>query len=462
VRTTIAACAVALVVGGCGGGRTAGLQLSPCTIGGTANIAAECGNLAVAENPGDPNGNKINIHVAVVRATGPDPKPDPLFDFAGWGGAGVQDDGWLAPKLAEVNRDRDIVFIDQRGTGLSNELICPAPPQQPTPAEANRIAKACAAQIGPNLRYYTSAVAVDDYDQVRAALGYDEINVYGASYGVTLGQIYLLRHGSHVRTVVLDSGSLLDVRIFERIAPNAQRALDLLFARCAADGACSAAFGDVRAQYAKLAARLARTPVALPDTTSKLDEAGLARVIEEMLAFNKPEIPRVIQLAATGHIARAASIVGPPSAETGQLAYMLIVQCSEPWASWRSPYVEQLARGTFMEPVETPAPPVMAAACKAFPPGYAPTDIGRRVHSDVPVLFLQGNEDPADPPASVADARRELPNSRTIVFKASGHGQIGYPCAQHLVTEFIASASAAGLDATCAKSAAELHFDIRF
>ena len=112
----------------------------------------------------------------------------------------------------------------------------------------------CAERIGPNLRHYTTAVAVDDFDQVRAALGYDKINIYGGSYGVTSGQVYLSRHGSHVRGAVFDSGSLLDVHIFERGASNAQRALDLLFTRCAADSACHSAYPDLRRQYERTVA----------------------------------------------------------------------------------------------------------------------------------------------------------------------------------------------------------------
>src|SRR6185295_4374338 len=115
------------------------------------------------------------------------------------------------------------------GTG-SSELACDLPPSFETadPATVTAAARRCAERIGPNLRYYTSAVAVDDVDRVRRALGYRTINIYGGSYGVTTGQIYLLRHGSHVRTAVFDSGSLLDVHIFERELVNKQRALDRL------------------------------------------------------------------------------------------------------------------------------------------------------------------------------------------------------------------------------------------
>jgi len=463
MRTAVAACAAALLAAGCGGGRTGALQLHACTIGGSKAIAAECGNLSVPENPGDPNGHHIPIHVAVVRATGPTAKPDPLFYFSGWGSAGVEDDAQLAPLLVDVNLDHDVVFIDQRGTGLSNRLTCTPPSGSASLAAVTVASRRCAARIGPNLRYYTSAVAVDDYDRVRAALGYDHIDIYGVSYGVTTALIYLQRHGAHVRSVVLDSGSLLDVRIFEQEAPNAQRALDLLFKRCAVDASCSSAYPHLRADYGRLTARVARAPIPIPGTTAKLDEVALASVVESLLAFDKPELPRVVELVSTGHLARAAAIVAPllPSGQQPYLAYQLLIQCSEPWASWRPAQVARLAAGTFLERMQLHGAAIMGAVCKGFPRGYAPAAIGRRVHSQVPVLFLQGDEDPADPPANVTHPQRELPNSRVVVFRASGHGHLSLPCAENLIARFVAEGSAAGLDPTCASSAAiEVQFDV--
>ena len=323
-------------------------------------------------------------------------------------------------------------------------------------------ARRCAARIGPNLRYYTSAVAVDDVDRVRRVLGYEKINIYGGSYGVTTGQIYLLRHGSHVRTAVFDSGSLLDVRIFERVAPNAQRALELLFARCAADTACSTAYPKLRRDFATVQARLADAPIPVPGTPVPLTPATFASAVEELLATSagKAVLPRVIHLVATGRIGRAATLVPTDApAGTSQLAYQLLIQCNEPWASRRPKAVRRLSSGTFLAPAAQLQTRLVRASCRAFPHVRAPAAIGRRVHSPVPVLFLTGNEDPADPPANVAHARRELPNSRTVVFPAAGHGQLGLLCAQNLIAAFVASGRTADLATSCAKTAVQRPFD---
>jgi pimeloyl-ACP methyl ester carboxylesterase len=440
------------------------IALRPCTIGG---LSAQCGTLRVAENQSEPNGKTIPLKVAVFKATSDKPVGDPLFWFAGWGSAGVSDDAAnVVSAFTALNWNRDVVFIDQRGTG-SSELVCRWPvAQQATAATLRRItaaARRCAERIGPNLRYYTSAVAVDDFDQVRQALGYDRINIYGGSYGVTTGQIYLLRHGSHVRSAVFDSGSLLDVHIFEQQPLNKQRVLEQLFARCTADTACNAAYPNLRGEYAQLLTRLARHPIPIPGTELMLDAAAFVDVLDGVVAYTpgKAAAPRLIHLVATGQVARAAAELPPAALPTTQLAYQLLIQCNEPWASWRPTEIARNSAGTDVAPLYRTIAATVGASCAGFPRVEVPAAIGERVRSEVPVLFLSGAEDGADPPANIANARRELPNSRSVVFPAAGHGQLGFRCTQNLIAEFIARGATTGLDASCAQTAALQPFDTR-
>jgi pimeloyl-ACP methyl ester carboxylesterase len=107
-------------------------------------------------------------------------------------------------------------------------------------------------ELAGDLRFYTTSVAVDDIDEVAQALGYERVNLYGGSYGATTVQYYLRQHGNHVRTAIMDGGTLLDIPIFELIAPNGQRALDLVFKRCEADQRCSQTYPDFRAEMQDL------------------------------------------------------------------------------------------------------------------------------------------------------------------------------------------------------------------
>jgi pimeloyl-ACP methyl ester carboxylesterase len=174
----------------------------------------------------------------------------------------------------------------------------------------------------------------------------------------------------------------------------------------------------------------------------------------------KAAVPRLIHLLATGQVARAAAGAPESAPQSPGLAYQLLIQCNEPWASWRPSEIKRLSHGSFLAPLFRRSATVMAAACAGFPKADVPAAIGQRVRSDVPILFLSGREDGADPPANIANARRELPNSRTVVFPAAGHGQLGLTCAQTLTAEFVARGSATGLDVSCARTAAVQPFDM--
>ena len=217
----------------------AGTPMTPCA---TRDLSALCGTLQVLEDRSDPSGRRIGLRVAVIPAVATVPKADPLFPLDGGPGqAATEDLGWTASVFAGVHADRDIVLVDQRGTGGSNRLVAPEGPDiEGLPeAEATAIVEAWLKQVLAEMpgdpRFYTTSAAMDDLDEVRAALGYDRINLYGPSYGATAAQYYIRQHEDRVRAAVFDGGTLVDVPIFERIAPNSQRALDILLDRCAAE-----------------------------------------------------------------------------------------------------------------------------------------------------------------------------------------------------------------------------------
>ncbi len=232
------------------------LRLAPCMVG---DVSAQCGTLSVPENGATGTGKMIQLRVAVVPALNKQRAPDPVFWLAGGPGDAATDSAAAATGLmATVNQQRDLVLVDQRGTGGSNDLRCPQG------SDASRWAdelRNCLQGLDGDPRAYTTAWAMDDLDDVRAALGYDRINLYGISYGVTAAQVYLQRHPSHVRTALLESGTVLDVPIYERFPAASQHALDLLFARCAADPGCHAAYPDPAADLRAVTARLDRGPI---------------------------------------------------------------------------------------------------------------------------------------------------------------------------------------------------------
>lgn len=221
-----------------------------------------------------PDSREIDIRVVVIPASRAPVEPDPIFWFSGGPGVAATDDATAAVALfSPLLQHRDLVLVDQRGVGGSHPLTCPMPdPSEMAEPDFSLAdyASDCLANLDADPRFYTTAIAMDDVDAVRAALGYELINVYGGSYGATAAQVYLRNHEEHVRSVVLLSGSLLDVPMFELEAYNSQYALDVLFARCAANARCSAAYPDVRSEFLGLLERLQREPadIGLVDPTT--------------------------------------------------------------------------------------------------------------------------------------------------------------------------------------------------
>ena len=235
----------------------AGQPMAACTISGEvpvkASMPAYCGTLLVPEDRSNPSGRQIGLRVAVVPAVAADAKPDPLFAVAGGPGeASTSFFAWLPGLYTEVHSTHDIVLVDQRGTGASNRLILPAMPDTAglSAAEADgrysAWAKEGLASLDADPGMYTSSVAADDLDAVRAALGYETIDLYGTSYGGVLAQYYLRQHADHVRVAILTARRRSMSRSCELMAATSEHALDLLIARCVADPACHAGLPEPR------------------------------------------------------------------------------------------------------------------------------------------------------------------------------------------------------------------------
>ena len=178
---------------------TSRLPLTPCQLSGDGmpdRLQARCGTLEVFENRVAGTGRKIPVNVAVIEATGSKVAPDPIFLLAGGPGtAATEVYPALIPALARINQRRDIVLVDQRGTGKSNALQCPqldedAPENEPVEQSVARV-KACVQSLNGDPRYYTTTLGMADLDDVRSALGYERINLYGGSYGIRAAFIYM-------------------------------------------------------------------------------------------------------------------------------------------------------------------------------------------------------------------------------------------------------------------------------
>ncbi len=458
---------------------SAGLVLAPCRLEHPAHLtslAAECGELAVAENPAKPGGRTINLYVARVPAINRRKRPDPLFVLAGGPGmAATTFYTTVAPAFERIHRDRDIVLVDQRGTGRSNALNCELSDDllaQETDAEIIAEAQHCLKEVSAHadVAYYTTSVAVQDLDRVRAALGYDQINLYGGSYGTRVAQHYVRRFPGHTRSVILDGVVPTTLALGPAVAVDAESALLSILARCAQETECHSHFGDPTADYRKLSAQMKAqpVPVTIPDPTtgapSKLELTTLHLATVLRLASYTPQEAALLPLIL--HSASEAGDFKPLAAQ-----YLLVsrsvgdvlsygmhnsVVCAEdvPFYStvtFDRHRLEQTYLGTT-------ALDGLRDICQIWPRGPIDKDFHEPLHSDVPALLLSGSDDPATPAAYGEEARRGFTKGLHVTLKGFGHGQLVAPCVDRIMARFIESASVNGLDVSCTRLAKPMAF----
>ena len=443
------------------------LELEPCELPGFEG-QARCGTLAVWEDREARAGRKIDLRVAVLPATGAPRIPDPLFVLTGGPGqSAVQGAPLFARVFAEVHRSRDLVLVDQRGTGASNPLRCPFPgddedPQtylgDQMPAAA---LEACLERLDADPRQYTTPVAIDDLDDVRAALGYERINLYGFSYGSRGVLVYLRRHPERVRSAIVAGVAPTDMKVPTHHAPDAQRALDLLFDECAADPECAAAYPDLRGKFWEVWKRLGEGPIEVElvdpkterEVTVTLDRDLFNEEIRWRLYDHEANlVPPLIARAHQGDFRDLAALLlrlrrAIASGAILATGMFMSVHCAEDVPFIDDGEARRLAEGTFLGTYRIEQ---QRQACAVWPRGPVPAGFTDPVRSDAPVLILSGYRDPVTPPKWGEHVLPHLPNARHVVLRQGFHAGID-ECERELMNRFLAAGSGAGLDASCAE-----------
>ena len=448
------------------------LRLGDCRLesalaGGSA--AARCGHYTVRENRDDPHSKELQLHVAVIPALRLKPAADPLFILSGGPGQAASDFYLsVAPAFTRIRRDRDLVLVDQRGTGLSNRLDCKLPDDSEfvalDPLKLQATVRECLAALPGDPRYYTTSIAVRDLEEVRAALGYQKVNLYGISYGTRVAQHYMRRYPDRVRTAILDGVVPAQLALGPDVAIEAQRAIDATLQRCARDEACAREFPDISAQFTALRARLHNEPVklsiahpltgALINTT--LDEARFGAAVR-LLSYSDETVSTLPLLIHEGQSLRDLQSLAAqnPRVESDveeQFAEGMhfSVVCSEDAPRWAQENVseEQLAK-TYMG---TAFMSSMRAVCQEWPRGPVDPDFGAPLQSQVPTLILSGGNDPVTPDRYAEQIMKGLGKGKHLIAAGQGHGQLATGCIPRLTAEFIAAGSSTALDDACVRN----------
>jgi pimeloyl-ACP methyl ester carboxylesterase len=440
-------------------------RLHPCKID-EGPTEAFCGKYSVFEDRLAKTGRRFGLKIVIAPALKRNPRPDPLFIFEGGPGGGAATLAeYRLPMFHRFQLDRDIVLIDQRGTGDSNPLNCE--PEDRDEEDLSKIddypverLRTCLARLQADARFYTTAIAMDDIDEVRRFLGYGQINLWGGSYGTRAALVYLKRYEASVRSVILDGVAPPDMRLPLFMPRDAQRALDLMLDDCAQDAACGKQFPRLRESVTTMFAHAAAHPritFAHPRTGKSIQIAVSQRLLAYIIfsALYDPTLtsllPQLITDAAQGNYQGLLALGFSRDMPKGAMSegMFLSVVCAEDLPRIQPDEIVREAQGRFLGTAffDTRMKP-----CEFWPKGVVAEDFYQPVVSGKPVLILSGADDPITPPFWGDHVAKYLTNSKHFIVPGAGHITTMRGCVPQLIGKFLDQASVKDLDPACLQS----------
>jgi pimeloyl-ACP methyl ester carboxylesterase len=421
-----------------------------------AEEALRCVTVPVALDYAKPQAGSLKLHVTVAPAFREAARPDPLFILAGGPGqAGSEVIQLLSTAFKRTRATRDIVFIDQRGTGLSGRLDCEseAGDDKLTEAQQDEKIRACIQKAKAPFQDYTTANAARDIEEVRRALGYGPVNLWGGSYGTRLAQAYARAYPQSVRSLVLD-GVAAPEQVIPAGGRDSSAALDKLFEQCAADAACHRAYPNLRAEFMALAKKVeggVKVAMADPRTAEpaqvEMTSTRFLGTIHSMLysPADARRIPFLVHSAYAGRwepfVARR-NLASDFSTEGGSaLLLHLAVVCAEDVPRLTPELISSDAAFLTRSTVER-IPPLCKVMNVPAVAWKTPAPI------TTPALLFSGALDPVTPPHRAAETARYMPNAQQVVVKNAAHGVAQLGCAPRLLREFLDKPKAK-LDTRC-------------
>lgn len=438
---------------------------APCAFPVPPGYSPDCGDLVVPENRARPDGRQIRLHVAIFRNRAGTPAADPVVKISGGpGSSGLDTAGYLLSKGMDAVLDRrDFIVFDQRGTGYSQpRLDCPERTEITAALLGGALSEEESAQAildafrrcrerlaaeGIDLSAYTSAASAADLDDLRSALGYDRLNLYAVSYGTRLALTLMRDHPDAVRSAVLDSAYPLQVNLYTALAPNAERAFNVFFDRCAADPECGSSYPDLRADFYRLVDELNARPVSVSLSTGRgpqtvqLDGGLLIDVLftglyNPAVRATMPEMIHEIRSGEHGILRQRLALYFETSSALGM---QMAVQCSEefPFNAPEEAYaaaqnVQPQIAAFFPQSVQP-----LFAVCREWPTLPPDPRENQPVHSDVPALVLAGEGDPITPPEWGRMVAGDLSRAWFHEFPVQGHWVArSSPCAVQMALAF--------------------------
>jgi pimeloyl-ACP methyl ester carboxylesterase len=451
---------------------SADVEWGACDFQVPAGVEIECGTLPVPADRDDPDSGEVELAFGVVRTAADDAAEDPIVYLSGGPGGSTLE---LVPQAfgqlyEPLTADRDLILVDQRGTGLTEpslacdeysswvrESLGAGLSAEELAEQAVESLAECRERLvdeGVDFADYDSAASAADLDDLRRALGHDEWNLYGISYGTRLAQTAMRDHPDGIRSVVLDASYPVEAQLYEETPDNAGRAIEALFETCAADDACAEQYPDLEQTFGALVEELNAEPAAITvlNTTTgervedRLDGDSLAGLLfqslysTDLIAF----LPEIIAAAEDDEFGTIGLLLGAFAQQLDFVAIgqQLAVQCEEevPFGSREAAAAaaaeHPLVEG-FLENAPTIGPGVFDL-CASWAAGEPPADADEPVVSEIPALVFSGDLDPITPPRWGEDVAANLPNSFLVRFPFTGHGSLpAHDCAVRIASDFL-------------------------
>ncbi len=440
------------------------IALSDCRLKDVDSLA-RCGFVTVPEDHANAqNGKTIRIHVAVLPSLARRAEPDPVYFFAGGPGQAASDIGRIVSALGDLRKRRDIVLIDQRGTGKSKTLTCEAGKTDTktdplvqvfslTNVDIERDRARCLTTLKGNAATHRTDDYIEDLEAVRKLLNHKQINVWGGSYGSRVALRYMKRFPESIRSAVLDGVAPTTLRLPDDALASSETELRNLLAACAASSACSKAFPDAMGTFDQLLAALKKEPANIrmnhPSSGAPFDATITDRTVVSLLwqllyqVESQRLVPSLIAQAAAGNFAPLAATATATSINNEDLsaALRVAVMCAE----------DMLGRTQIASPRFESIANLFYATCKDFPHGKVATEFFEPTISAIPTLLLSGNRDPVTPPSQAILASKTLSQHKHIVVKGMGHIVSHQPCVRRIIGKFVESGTIQSASDICEK-----------
>ncbi len=437
------------------------LQLIDCHLDGIKE-QVQCGKLTVPENYQQTDGEEIAINFAVLPAIDNSKNKTPLVFLAGGPGqAAVELAEQIYKGFREIRKTRDIILIDQRGTGKSHPLQCPESVGQDVysmlPEDySEQDVKDCLAQLGGDLSQYNSENAIRDFEQVRKALGHEKVNLYGGSYGTRAGLVYMRLFPESLESVVLDSVGPIEVPI-GLFGQSGARSFALLLDNCRKEETCRKAYPDLADEFQQVVTRLEAEKVAIKIPHPRLGEATTFAISADKFVStlrmqlysvtSRSLVPLIIHQAYLGNYLPLAGMVATTDGDASMyIGLTFNIVCSED--------MPRISKAQFLTDADNNfggdnSHQGFTMTCPTWPKYTLSDDFYLPVTANIPTLILSGELDPVTPPSNGEISQNTLPNSHHIIVKNNAHIVAKNNCAVNLVNEFLTKLDPNALDESC-------------